>query len=75
MCNIGERPSVYKNRSTFQRLHERGRYAGSGIGLAIVKKIIERHGGKLRIESEEGQGSCFSFSLPAVDASETPGPS
>jgi signal transduction histidine kinase len=48
----------------FQRLHERGAYEGSGIGLAIVKRIVERHGGQISVRSAPGQGACFSFSLP-----------
>lgn len=51
----------------FQRLHERGRYSGSGIGLAIVKKIVERHGGTIRIESSAGKGTRFIFTIPAAD--------
>ncbi|MDQ8195540.1 ATP-binding protein [Coraliomargarita sp. SDUM461004] len=65
---IGMDPKYqHKIFKVFQRLHGRSQYPGTGIGLAICKRIVERHGSELSVQSALGEGATFSFCLPLAD--------
>ncbi|HYO80641.1 MAG TPA: PAS domain S-box protein, partial [Bryobacteraceae bacterium] len=70
---LGIDPRYHKQIfALFRRLHSAAQYDGTGIGLAICQKIVERYGGEIWVESSPGQGATFHFTLPGASVSSTP---
>jgi light-regulated signal transduction histidine kinase (bacteriophytochrome) len=52
----------------FQRMHAQDEFEGTGVGLAIVQQVVQRHGGRISAEAAPGEGACFTIELPAGNA-------